>query len=67
MPSSRILLERISSGLILRVISQLNPVIVGGRSYVRVGNSTMKLQALDRYIWQCVRRRVRALRGSRGH
>jgi RNA-directed DNA polymerase len=58
--------QRLAEGL-AALISQLNPVIVGWRNYFRVGNSTMKLQALDRYVGQRVRRLVRAMRGSRGH
>jgi RNA-directed DNA polymerase len=58
--------QHLAEGL-AAIISQLNPVMVGWRNYVRVGNSTMKLPALDRYVWQRVRRLVRAMRGSRGH
>jgi RNA-directed DNA polymerase len=58
--------QRLAEGL-AAIISQLNPVIGGWRNYFRVGHSTMKLQALDRYVWQRVRRLVRAMRGSRGH
>jgi RNA-directed DNA polymerase len=58
--------QRLAEGL-AAVINQLNPVIAGWRNYFRVGNRTMKLQALDRYIWCRVRRLVRAIRGSRGH
>jgi RNA-directed DNA polymerase len=58
--------QRVAEGL-AAVIGQLNPVIAGWRNYFRVGNSTVKLQELDRYVWQRVRRLVRAMRGSRGH
>ena len=49
------------------VISQRNPVIAGWRNDFQPGNSTLKLQQLDRYVWPCVRQLVRAKRGSRGH
>ena len=58
--------QHLAEGL-AAIISQLNPVMVGWRTYFRVGNSTVKLQELDRYVWQRVRRLVRAMRGSRGH
>jgi RNA-directed DNA polymerase len=58
--------QRLAEGL-AAVISQLNPVIAGWRNYFQTGNSTMKRQQLDRYVWQRVRRLVRAKRGSRGH
>ena len=32
------------------VVSELNPVIRGWRNYFRIGNSTQKLQDLDRYV-----------------
>jgi RNA-directed DNA polymerase len=57
--------QRLADGL-AAVISQLNPVIVGWRNYCRIGNSSVRLQALARYVWQRVRRLVRAMRGSRG-
>jgi hypothetical protein len=58
--------QRLAEGL-AAVINQLNPVIAGWRTYFQSGNSSMKLQQLDRYVWQRVRRLVRAKRGSRGH
>ena len=58
--------QRLAEGL-AAVISQLNPVIAGWRNYFQIGNSTMKLQQLERYVWQRVRQLVRAKRGSRGH
>jgi RNA-directed DNA polymerase len=58
--------QRLAEGL-AAVISQLNPVIAGWRNYFQIGNSSMKLQQLDRYLWHRVRRLVRAKRGSRGH
>jgi group II intron reverse transcriptase/maturase len=58
--------QRLAEGL-AAVISQLTPVIAGWRNYFQTGNSTMKLQQLDRYVWQRVRQLVRAKRGSRGH
>lgn len=41
------------------VVENLNPVIVGWRSYFRVGNSTRKFQQLDSYV------RMRLLKASR--
>jgi RNA-directed DNA polymerase len=58
--------QRLAEGL-AAVISQLNAVIAGWRNYFQMGNSAMKLQQLDRYVWHRVRRLVRAKRGSRGH
>jgi hypothetical protein len=58
--------QRLAEGLAV-VISQLNPVITGWRNYFHIGNSSMKLQQLDRYVWQRVRRLVRAERGRRRH
>ena len=58
--------QRLAEGL-AAVISQLNPVIAGWRNYFQIGNSSMKLQQLDRYVWHRVRQLVRAKRGSRGH
>jgi RNA-directed DNA polymerase len=49
------------------VSSQLTPVSAGRRNYCQIGNSAMKRQPLDRYLWHRVRRLVRAKRGSRGH
>jgi RNA-directed DNA polymerase len=49
------------------IIQQLTPVIRGWRNYFQIGNSTKKLQELDRYVQQRLRRLVRAMRGSRGH
>ncbi len=49
------------------IIQFLNPIIRGWRNYFRSGNSTKKLQQLDRYLryrlWQWARGRI----GSRGH
>jgi RNA-directed DNA polymerase len=58
--------QHLAEGL-AAVISQLNPVIAGWRNYFQFGNSSAKLQQLDRYVWQRVRQLVRAKRGSRGH
>jgi RNA-directed DNA polymerase len=58
--------QRLAEGL-AAVVRQLNPVITGWRNYFQLGNSTTKRQQLDRYVWQRVRRLVRAKRGSRGH
>jgi len=49
------------------VIQSLNPVIRGWRNYFRCGNSTEKLQQLDLYVWQRLRRWARLRKGSRGH
>ena len=48
------------------VVKYLNLVIRGWRSYFRIGNSTKKLQDLDRYVRQRVRRFVRSGKGARG-
>lgn len=48
------------------VIKYLNRVIRGWRNYFRIGNSTMKLQQLDRYVRQRLRQWVRSRKGSRG-
>jgi RNA-directed DNA polymerase len=58
--------QRLAEGL-AAVIHQLNLVIAGWRNYFQLGNGSMKLQQLDRYVWSRVRRLVRAKRGSRGH
>ncbi len=49
------------------VIKYLNLVIRGWRNYFRIGNSTMKMQDLDRYVRQRLEQWVRAQKGSRGH
>ena len=49
------------------ILQQLTPVIRGWRNYFQIGNSTKKLQELDRYVELRLRRLVRAMRGSRGH
>jgi group II intron reverse transcriptase/maturase len=49
------------------VIKYLNRVIRGWRNYFRIGNSTMKLQQLDRFVRQRLRQWVRSRKGSRGH
>ena len=49
------------------VIKYLNLVIRGWRNYFRIGNSTMKLQDLDRYVSQRLKQWVRSQKGSRGH
>jgi RNA-directed DNA polymerase len=58
--------QRLAEGL-AAVIGQLNPLIAGWRNYFQIGNSSMKLQQLDRYVWHRVRQLVRAKQGSRGH
>jgi group II intron reverse transcriptase/maturase len=49
------------------IIQFLNPVIRGWRNYYCTGNSTNKLQRLDRYLWQRLQRWARMKKGSRGH
>jgi RNA-directed DNA polymerase len=49
------------------VVHNLNPVIRGWRNYFRCGNSSKRLQQLDIYVWQRLRRWVRLRKGSRGH
>jgi group II intron reverse transcriptase/maturase len=49
------------------VIKYLNLVIRGWRNYFRIGNSTMKMQDLDRYARQRLEQWVRSQKGSRGH
>jgi len=48
------------------VVRYLNLVIRGWRNYFRIGNSTRKLQDLDRYVQQRLRRWVRKRKGPRG-
>jgi group II intron reverse transcriptase/maturase len=49
------------------VVKYLNLVIRGWRNYFRIGNSTQKLQDLDRYVRHRLRRWVRSQKGARGH
>lgn len=49
------------------VIKYLNLVIRGWRNYFRIGNSTMKMQGLDRYVRQRLEQWVRSQKGSRAH
>jgi len=49
------------------VIQSLNPVIRGWRNYFRCGNSTLKLQQLDDYVWHRLMRWARGRKGARGH
>jgi RNA-directed DNA polymerase len=49
------------------IITHLNPVIRGWRTYFRPGNSTKKLQQLDMYLWQRLWRWAHRRKGSRGH
>ncbi len=49
------------------VIRFLNRIIRGWRNYFRSGNSTQKLQDLDQYLNQRLRRWVRSQKGARGH
>ena len=48
------------------VIHFLNRVIRGWRNYFRIGNSTRKLQQLDRYVRSRIQQWVRSRKGSRG-
>jgi group II intron reverse transcriptase/maturase len=48
------------------VVKYLNKVIRGWRNYFRIGNSTMKLQDLDRYVWYRLRQWLRSRKGARG-
>ena len=48
------------------VVKYLNKVIRGWRNYFRIGNSTKRLQDLDRYVRQRLRQWVRSQKGSRG-
>jgi group II intron reverse transcriptase/maturase len=49
------------------VVKYLNKVIRGWRNYFRIGNSTKRLQDLDRYVRQRLRQWVRSQKGARGH
>jgi RNA-directed DNA polymerase len=49
------------------IVHNLNPVIRGWRNYFRCGNSTEKMQQLDIYVWQRLRRWARLRKGSRGY
>jgi RNA-directed DNA polymerase len=49
------------------VIKYLNRVIRGWQNYFRIGNSTQKLQQLDRYVIQRLRQWEHSRRGSRGN
>ncbi|MFQ5645061.1 MAG: group II intron reverse transcriptase/maturase [Thiogranum sp.] len=48
------------------VVKYLNKVIRGWRNYFRIGNSTEKLQDLDRYVRQRLRQWERSRKGARG-
>jgi group II intron reverse transcriptase/maturase len=48
------------------VVKYLNKIIRGWRNYFRIGNSTMKLQDLDRYVRQRLRQWLRSRKGARG-
>jgi len=58
--------QRLAEGL-EEIVRQLNPVIRGWRNYFQIGNSTKRLQDLDRYVQRRLRRLIRAMRGTRGH
>ena len=53
--------KRLSNPL-MEVIKYLNRVIRGWRNYFRIGNSTRKLQQLDQYVQERLRRWVRSLK-----
>ena len=53
--------KRMSNPL-MEVIKYLNRVIRGWRNYFRIGNSTRKLQQLDQYVQERLRRWVRKLK-----
>jgi RNA-directed DNA polymerase len=48
------------------VVKYLNKVIRGWRNYFRIGNSTKKLQDLDRYVRHRLRQWLRSRKGARG-
>jgi len=48
------------------VVKYLNKVIRGWRNYFRIGNSTEKLQDLDRHVRQRLRQWERSRKGARG-
>lgn len=48
------------------VVKYLNKVIRGWRNYFRIGNSTERLQDLDRYVRQRLRQWLRSRKGARG-
>jgi group II intron reverse transcriptase/maturase len=58
--------KRVSNPL-EEVVKYLNKVIRGWRNYFRIGNSTMRMQDLDRYVRQRLRQWVRSQKGARGH
>ena len=49
------------------VVKYLNRMIRGWRNYFRFGNSTKKLQDLDRYVQQRLRQWMQSRKGARGH
>lgn len=55
------------SNPLAEVVKHLNPIIRGWRNYFRIGNSTRKLQDLDRYVRQRLRQWERSRKGARGH
>jgi group II intron reverse transcriptase/maturase len=55
------------SNTLPEVIKFLNRVIRGWRNYFRIGNCTLKLQQLDRFVRYRLEQWVRAKIGSRGH
>ena len=48
------------------VVKYLNKVIRGWRNYFRIGNSTKKLQDLDRYVRHRLRQWLQSRQGARG-
>ena len=66
----RVLTDRRQSGRDLRdLVEELNPVLRGWGNYFRTGNATRKLNQVDTYVWQrlrrlLVRRKGRTLRAG---
>jgi RNA-directed DNA polymerase len=52
-------------GTMAAMVAKLNPSIRGWRTYFRIGNSTQKFQALDRYVRQHLVMWVHARRKGR--
>lgn len=55
------------SNTLAEVTHYLNLVIRGWRNYFRIGNSTLRLQQLDRYVRYRLERWVRKRNGTRAH
>ena len=72
MKSARAEMRRLTSRRDLRnapseIVKSLNPVIRGWRNYFAVGNSTKKLQDLDRYLRHRLHIFASARKGKRGY